>query len=233
MKSLAFYFLFVYCGSFAQADSSKTNDKKTPFDPKGNYQTFAVRLRLLPWTIGDSKGYNALIGLQFSFFLNHSLSADVLTNYKNNNADAYYRNDSLIRPVRNRNESTIEFHFAYNYHFNFESLRKNSGLSFYTGINYRIGSRQLVSDTALYIGDNTISSNRQYYSIGPQVGLLWNLGRSRIFTLNLNITPFYNIANVTTTTLEVANSYTYHDTFKTYDFRVGLNLILWLKYRKR
>jgi hypothetical protein len=80
------------------------------------------------------------------------------------------------------------------------------------------------------IGDNTVSSNRLYYSIGPQIGALWNIGQSNMFSLNLNITPFYNIKRVTTTDMIGSNSYTYGNTFNTIDFKIGLNLIFWLKY---
>jgi hypothetical protein len=241
MKYLTIFFLFIYSFSLSQAKEAKKvyNDsnyrtiKPTPFNPKGTYQTFAFRLRLLPWNIGDNKGYNTLAGIQLGFLRNHSLSVDIMKGYSNMNLDAYYKNDTLILPNRTRIESTLEIHFAYNYHLEFESLRRNTGLSFYAGLNYRIGKLQLTSDTGMYVGDHTLKSKRQYYSIGPQVGAIWNIGESKLFALNINVTPYYSIKNIETTEVRGTNYSTHSSKFKTVDFRLGFNFIIWIKYHKR
>ncbi len=214
-------------------DSVIRREKQTPFDPSGKYETVAIRARVLRWVIGDNTGANILIGGELGFFKRHSVSIDFVRAVSNENLDAYYRNDSTIRPIRERNKTGSEFHFAYNYHLSTPNLRENLGLSFYTGINYRIGKWNMESDSAMYVNDHTISSSRKYYSFGPQIGALWNIGKSKRFALNLNVTTFYNVKNVTTTELVGNETYTQASVFKTVDFRVGCNLYFWLKYRKK
>lgn len=239
-KWLSVCFLLLYFVAGAQVknsnlfvkDSTIKPKKTTPFNPQGNYETMAIKTRVLPWFIGDNTGTNILIGFELGFFKYHSVSADFVKGISNENLDAYYRNDSTILPVRERNMTSREFHFAYNYHLAIPILREKLGLSFYTGVNYRIGKWKMESDTGMYVNDHTSSSSREYYSFGPQVGALWNVGKKDLLALNLNISTFYNVKNVATTEIIGNTVYKHASVFKTVDLRVGVNLYFWLKYRK-
>jgi hypothetical protein len=126
--------------------------------------------------------------------------------------------------------SSTEFHFSYNYHLNLPNLRNEHRLNFYAGLNYRMGTKILQSDTGMYINDHLVSAETRYFSFGPQIGGYWSFGPKNFLALNVNVTSFYNTKHLSSLEIVGTRSDKNNYVFKTVDFKVGVNLIIWLRY---
>ncbi|MCC6371969.1 MAG: hypothetical protein IT236_13275 [Bacteroidia bacterium] len=236
MKNLMAAIVMVLCATNAmaqKADSlSATSLRLTPFNPQGNYHTFGIKTRLLPWVLGNNNGLNYLLGAELGFFKRHSASIDFTANYSNQNVEAYYRHDSLILPKRSRSRAYTEWHVSYNYYFNAHNLRQK-GCLFYAGINFRKGHSRLQSDTSVFINDYTILSERNYRSLGPHLGFLYVFGNTKHLALNVVATAFYNQKSVSVTESKNVKLQHYDYNFNTVDFKLGLSLYWWFRYGQR
>jgi hypothetical protein len=204
----------------------------TPFAPKSKYETIGIKARVLPWLLGNSGGFNFLLGVEFGFCKNHSIGVDAMHYGTQDHHDHYYgQNDPRNRESDHYNGRDDALYFFYNYYYNLKNIREGLGVALYTGLNYRIGNASYTWDRGI-AKDSILKSSRNYYSYGPQLGLIIKWGERKNFALNINIAGLYStksISEQSTNNLTLANN-NYH--LNSYDLKVGVNLYWWF-IRKR
>lgn len=169
------------------ANDSQTKAEKSilnvPFYPNGHSNTFGIKARFLPWTIGNMGGLNVSLGLEQSFFKTHSFTLE-----------GYYygfqdHHDNYHGP-NNPNNTESDHHYKLNlamvveYRYYRTTIAKKVSAHPYFGLTSRIGKIKETWDMALE-NENTYQL-RHYSAGGPIVGLVLKpLSRKRL-SVDLN-----------------------------------------------
>ena len=201
--------------------------KLTPFAPKSKYETIGIKARFLPWVLGNAGGASFLLGVEFGFLRNNSISVDGMLYGTQDHHDNYFGpNDPRNRESDDYYGGDEALYFSYNYYFDLKNSRDEMGVAFYAGANYRLGKADHTWDKGIS-SDSILRSSRNYYSFGPQIGFIVKWGEKKHFALNMNIAGLYSTKDITeqrTSNLVITNYY-YH--LNSYDLKVGINLYWW------
>ncbi len=225
--------LMISTHSFAQGSvenlKASADDIVTPYNPQGDYQTWGIKGKLLPWTFGNAGGLNGLLGFEIGFLKNNSIGID---GYFYADEDALDRNT-----VQNPNIPSLHYDgidravfLNYRHYFNLKKIRENLGTSLYIGILTRYGRSDDTWDRGLS-SDSIIYEGRTYYSGGPFTGFIYKFKKCNNLYLDINFQFLYNdkyVSSVYSNQLQLTST---HGQFKTYDMRVGINLY-WCFYYK-
>ncbi|MES2516283.1 MAG: hypothetical protein V4580_19165 [Bacteroidota bacterium] len=204
----------------------------TPFAPKLTYETIGIKARILPWLLGNSGGFNYLLGVEFGFLKNHSISIDGMHYGTQDHRDHYFgENDPRNRESDDYYGRDDALYFSYNYYYNLKTIREGLGVALYTGLNYRAGRANYTWDRGIS-KDSILQSSRNYYSYGPQLGLIIKWGERKHFAINVNVAALYSTKNISEQRTDNLVLTTNHYHLNSYDLKVGLNLYWWF-IRKR
>ncbi|MGZ4034487.1 MAG: hypothetical protein ACXVP4_06445 [Bacteroidia bacterium] len=223
---------FLSAHSFGQTsnsykvDSIKREINYTPYNHKGNYQTWAVKGKPLVWILGNGWGASGLLGAEHSFFKNHSIGIDGYFEFHTDNND-----------LNNTNYHGFEkaVFINYRYYLPFKNLREHKGIFLYTGFFVRHGQLTDTYDKGYYGGDDSllVSIVKNYNSLGLLTGVLTNFtGDGGKFGVDFNIGWFINDKNYIKEFSDQPKA-TMKFEHTTYDMRIGLNLYWWFYRQKK
>jgi hypothetical protein len=221
--------------SYAQAqqsfkpikDSIKKEAALTPYDPIGNYETWAVKGKILPYAMGGGGGVNALLGLEFGFCKNQSLGIDAYLLTMGNHHDVFdpSKQEYVSTPAAGTNDKALFLN--YRYYFSNRNLREKRGLELYAGSFLRYGYTIFVYEPGY--PSNILAEHEMHYSGGPLIGVLKRF-HNRL-CVDLNLGAYYMEKDITTVTKPVNQEVTARNQVSEYGLRVGFNLYFW-GYRK-
>ena len=224
---ITFVCCIYFAGLFSQQNQDSINRVNfiSPHNPKGDYNTRALKGKLLPWIFAQAMGANLLLGYEFGFCKNHSVGADVYINNMEGDSDpdsnnvikSYYMTDKAI-------------FINYRYYLNFPALRRR-GVIIYSGTLGMHGKKWESSDPG-YSSDGFLTSLVKYNGLGVLAGTLICFKENEGLALDVNFRFFYRQKSITD--VHFTNSGYVHSTaiLGTYDLGIGLNLY-WYNLRKK
>jgi len=118
----------------------------TPFNPKGDKNTYGIKAKLLPYTIGNEFGTYSSIGTEIGFFKNQSVTVEWFFNYKQHSNDEVVDRQGVEHDSGNRdhmNEHALQI--GYRYYYGFQKLR-GDGITLYNGVFVRAEQDKLYFD---------------------------------------------------------------------------------------
>lgn len=215
-----------------QSSSTSENefDYETPFNKKSEYESWAIKAKVLPWIspLGSGSGYNPSCGFEFGFLKNHSVGVDLTYNqYSFSSGDVKDTVTNNYEPgprVKNYDRALI---LSYRYYLNFNKLRAKEGIAFYTGTFFRAGKLSYGYDEGYNRDRSTLREN--HLSGGIIFGILKEIHQfdkiDNPLYLDVYIAPFIKQKEITSEHLNE-----YHQLIEKTDFsinyglRVGLTL---------
>jgi hypothetical protein len=179
--------LFLSERSYAQNTVSKDTSKVyfiTPFDPKGNYQTYAIKGAILPFTIGNGAGVSSVVGVEYGFLKRHSIGIDGNYIYSYDTDDETKDTAGITHKEGNKSTSKEKGIFlSYRYYFLFRKLRER-GVSTYASCYVRYGEA-INRNNPLY--HNPYIYEKQYTrAIGAVGGVVMQFGHPKRLSLDIN-----------------------------------------------
>lgn len=206
--------------SATPGDTVKNNVELTPFNNRYDYRTAGIKVRVLPFIIGNGMGVSALAGGEWGFLKNNSIGLDFLYN------GFLDHDDYNPGPSDNLYHRKTAAHLNYNHYWGFHKLREKHGVAFYTGLTVRKGATNIREERGLgATKDSIINTYTDYFCYGGQIGLVFTL-ESRPFAFNINIPVYYNnkIVNYTDSKNPISNN---TQKYSTVDFRFEINFYWW------
>ena len=200
--------------------------QETPFNPKAEIETWAIKGKILPW-IGlpsGMAGINSLLGFEYSFKKRHSLGVDLYFNRWHAYEDRY---DSIVKDyvskyaIRNRDNAIF---LNYRYYLTASHLRDQRRMAPYLGAFARLGYMHTFYDKG-YV-TTTLYRNEMHYSAGLLIGYVLSGGAKKI-SGDFNFGLFYKRKDITNS--ELINQINTINNYTSYNLgiRLGLNLYLW------
>ncbi len=227
MKKIIFLILFFNLHSFGQKyDDLDLYWSYSPFNGKGSENTYAIKSKVLPYTIGNGLGINNSLGFEIGFFKNNSIGVEGYYNYSQNSHDKVTDKSGVYHETGNRsygNEKALQFN--YRYYFNFQKLRDRKRKAFYSGLFYRV-ENDLSRNDENFINDyiNQTTNSKAY---GIIIGMISRFKNSKHFGMDYNFS-FGNEYN-TITGLNESYEATYRKSKSNY-FNIGISLNYWFNY---
>lgn len=224
MVRFLFFFLLIFITQHVwsqdslKRESDKTNHYPAPFNPGGNYNTLALKFKLLPWVMGNNGGLNGGIGIEQSFFKRNSAGLEFCFNrwaehYDNDSGysdDAYHRDRALVA----------------NYRFYYGNMNQKRAVCFYNGIAYRYGRFKQEWSDALAENHHTLRI-KNYNAPGLIFGMFFGFKNTTNFGIDLNIGGYYNMKTIHDTYTLPPGTIVVNSTTATWDFRISFNFSLW------
>jgi hypothetical protein len=169
----------------------------TPFNPKGNYQTACIKVRFLPYLLGNGCGLSGLIGVEYGFGRRHSLGLDFVFLSATDSQDTPGNPNN---PAPTSNGIDRSFVLSYRYYLNFNKLRtKKRCPIFYTGLMARYGWENAIVDLG-YNSENLIADHSTHTSEGFLLGMLFkpkDAGNDSKVVIDFNLGPLFKQTDVT------------------------------------
>src|SRR5579864_510937 len=122
----------------------RAQDTSSPYNPRGNYQTWSVKGKVLPFLIGNGGGVSGFLGTEYGFLKNQSIGIDGYLLLQEGSDDNITDTAGVKHDVGNYFSSVEKAVLVdYRYYFDFRRWRQK-GLVFYTVAYVRLGhiSRQ-------------------------------------------------------------------------------------------
>lgn len=210
------------------SDSLKKSVLPSPYNPEGNYETWGLKGKVLPFAMGGGGGVNALIGAEYGFCKNQSIGIDAYLLTMGNHHDVFdpKLKEYVSTPAAGTNDKALFLN--YRYYFDNQKLREKKGLEFYTGSFLRFGYSIFVYEPGYVTA--IIAEHEMHYSGGVLVGLMKRMHNRLCVDFNLGF--YYKQKDITTVTAVGNQQVTSLDHASEWNMRVGLNLYLW-NFRKK
>ncbi|MFL5763300.1 MAG: hypothetical protein ACJ77K_05105 [Bacteroidia bacterium] len=220
MRKRILFLAFSLCSVRALAGDTIKYITLTPFNPTYNYQTVGFRLRPWPYIIGNEMGITSTLGVEMSFLKNNSIGVDGLFNGLLDHHDEPVHTD-----VYDRETAVIAYA---NHYLRFRKLREKGGLTFYIGAAGRKGIHNIREE---WPDKDTITTTYTgFVCYGGQFGC--TIHGDGPLGLNINIPIYENSRKVYfTDTRDHRRNNVQH--YQTVDWRLEINLYIWLKWRDR
>ncbi|HXB42319.1 MAG TPA: hypothetical protein VNZ49_17400 [Bacteroidia bacterium] len=211
------YFLLIL-SQYASAQNYET-----PHNPKGGYNTRALKGKILPFVFGDGGGINLFLGYEYGFCKHHSIGVDLYLLAMGSSGEIYDSIQKTYVPgyASGRNDKAVFVN--YRYYFGFQKWRAKHELSFYTGTFFRYG--YWFFDYEEGYKTNIVSQNETSYSEGILLGCIVG-----VFDLNMGF--YYRQLHGKEVLATVTGNIPFTYDHNYYGFRIGANLYLWGKRAK-
>jgi hypothetical protein len=184
---------FIATVTFAQL-SSRTKDSldnrfiNTPYNLKSDYKTWTIKATCLPVFIGNSGLISNVLGMEYGFMKNQSISIDLNYIYSEDSHDMVADTAGVSHNTGNYSYSNEEAVFAYyRYYFSWQKIRESKGLSFYSSCYFRYGYVERKEDPAF--SGNYISQKESNYAEGILFGAIKQCNYKRL-GLDFNVGVF-------------------------------------------
>ena len=225
-------FCFLVNNSFGQSNdvnhsTTAVKDFRTPYNPKGDYHTWGVKLTILPIPYSDQTMIVSALGIEYGITKNQTIGLDGHFDY------SFGVNSNILVDTLGGIHSTgQDFHTTdlaailnYRYYFNMENARNNNGLYFYTGAFVKYG-RVYYYENQLYKSDY-ISKDENDYSEGILLGAILKISSVKNVGLDANVGLAHLETDVTTVYKDNGNIKTKLEKLASIIPRVGLYIHWW------
>ena len=189
MRSSTTAFLLMLCGSLAAQDLPERQKLRSPFDPQGTHQTFAIKAKGIYYPQGDWSGWVGGAGLEHSFFKRHSLGADVIYHYIGGTYDAFTDTNGVEHPDGGTHRFVEQaVILSYRYYLESPWLRERYWVPYLSAFA-RYGTIEEENDPEYTRFD--IARHDIHRSVGLLFGMLLIEAGSGHFAADINLGPFY------------------------------------------
>jgi hypothetical protein len=201
---------------------------ESPYNPKGNYQTWNVKGKVLPFLIGNGGGVSGFLGAEYGFLKNQSIGVDgylLLQEDSDDHADDTAGVEHATGKYFSSAESAVLV--DYRYYFSLQRLRKK-GVVFYTLAYVRLGHISRHWDPLYPTPTTAVTQKENHRSAGIQLGSTIRLDPESRWCLDINAGIFEKDKTIVST-----DKYNHSVTEKPVGpgFRLSVNLYVWFKRR--
>ena len=234
MKRILFFFCLVLAikasaginPAHTHRDSLNQDSIHRPYNAWGHYQTWGIKFKVLPFFgLGNSAGFNALLGFEYGFCKNHSIGIDVYFLAMEYSNDMVNDTTGVQHDVGNDHYTRDRALFInYRYYLPLQNPWHNPLCSYYIGCFGRYGRQTDIFDPLFK--RNYVSSEEVHYSAGILLGMLKRFQEYKHFGFDVNIGLFYKERDLTDITNRNGTLYTTVTRPDNIGFRIGLNLYL-------
>lgn len=218
---------FVTLNSFAQdVENQRKNDSYwfySPFSKQNARNTYSIKCKALPYTLGNGLGINNSLGFEIGFFKNNSIGTDFFYNYSRNSHDFVKDKQGVEHESGNRsysNEKAVQFN--YRYYLSFKKMRNKFGKAFYSGLFYRIENSKEIRDENFK--NEFIEQSNNIKAYGVAIGIASKFKNSLHFGMDYNIQIGHQLKDIST--LKELNETSFERKSTSY-FNVGISLNYW------
>jgi hypothetical protein len=208
---------------------------RTSYNPKGNYQTWAIKGKLFPFiiAIGNGNLYHGLFGIEYGFLKNQSLGIDAYFLTMMNQDDDYTKG-----MMHQRNTAMFA---NYRYYLPLMKFREKYRIVFYTGFFGRIatdrysafGTEVGISDFNSTTRDSLVKSITRHKSVGFLLGTIFKISEKTNIDLNFGFYKKFSNINDMAYTNYIVGSRNSASSFATYNIRMGLNFYWYFLRNKK
>ncbi|MEC4005204.1 hypothetical protein OX283_011090 [Flavobacterium sp. SUN052] len=222
---------------FAQAGdtiryASFSNTIKTPFNPVGTENTYALKARILPFLLGNGSGISTLFGTEIGFLKRNSFGFQGIFISSHDIQDMVTDLAGVYHESGNRSKFVDRaFLFDYRFYFNLQKFRRQNGLTFYTSCFFKKG--QQVESYDENFRNDYIYRKENYNSYGIVIGSILNFKNSEHFGVDLSLGYFRKDKNSSTDYQVGSMIKTINEKAIGTGLRIGLTINYWIFVKKR
>jgi hypothetical protein len=206
-----------------------TTPKETPYNPAAGYRNWSIKAKILPWFLGDALGISGFAGFEYGITKNQSIGIDGFVYYEESSLDSVPDTTGLVHSVGDYWHSIERaILLDYRYYFNFQRLRRHTGITPYILAYLRYGRIDRYYDP-LYPLSDYWKDHEQHYSAGLQLGATF---ASWDIPIDVNIGLFEKEKVIYTQFLTHGVETSTNWRPVEMGFRLSVNLVCWWKIHK-
>jgi hypothetical protein len=203
----------------------------TPYNPKGNFRTWSLKGKVLPFILGNGGGISGLFGIEYGITKNQSIGVDGFLEYQENSNDMAQDTSGVTHQIGDYWNSVERAVFLnYRYYFSFQRLRERKGIAPYTVVFLRYGKLDQYYDP-LYPLTSYYQNHEWDYSAGILLGATFGFKRNKRLGLDVNTGVFEKEKVKDTEYLVHGVESEVHSRPTGLGFRLSVNLSLWLIHK--
>lgn len=230
------FYLLIFCLLsriiFAQANdtilyASFSDNIKTPFNPIGSDNTYALKARVLPFLLGNGSGISTLLGTEIGFLKRNSIGFEGIYITKHDTEDKVTDLNGVYHETGNRSKYFERAILVdYRFYFNFQKYRRQNGLTFYTSCFFKKGQIDERNDPNFR--NEYINRKEDYNSYGIVLGSILNFKNSEHFGFDVSFGYFRKDKNISTDYREATLIKTINSNEIGTGLRIGLTIDYWI-----
>lgn len=225
MKITTVLLLLMTVSAIAQSDD-KPNEY-TPFNPQAAKNSYGIKAKLLPYTIGNSFGTYSSLGAEIGFLKNQSVTVEGFYNYEQSS------NDEVIDRLGNEFDSGNRAHMnetalqlGYRYYYGIQRWRANWRLAFYNGLFFRTEQTKLHFDKN-YEDIPYINRTMNVRAFGLLTGMVQRFRNDDHFGIDYNVSLGKSFTKSNTYNIEEGATFSTKNKHDSFYFNLGISINYW------
>lgn len=212
--------------------ASFTDNIKTPFNPIGTENTYALKARVLPFLLGNGSGVSTLLGTEIGFLKRNSFGFEGIYITKHDTKDKVTDLQGVYHETGNRSKYFEKAVLVdYRFYFNLQKYRRQNGNIFYTSCFFKKGTIDERNDSNFK--NEYVNRLEDYTSYGIVLGSILNFKNSEHFGFDLNLGYFQKDKKIATDYQEATIVSTKNTNEKGTGLRIGLTVDYWFFVKKK
>ena len=216
----------------ALAWPARAQDFQTPYNPKGNYHTWSIKGKVLPFLLGNGGGISGLLGIEYGFAKNQSIGIDGFIELQEDSDDNVYDTAGVKQDIGDYYFSKERAVFLnYRYYFNWKKLR-DRGIVPYLLCFLRYGKLDQHYDPD-YPLTSFLSNHEKHTSAGIMLGATSIIGANNRLGLDINTGLFDKQKVISTVYLKNGVETTTASKPVGLGYRLSVNLTYWFYFKTK